>query len=109
MSQKCSECKWFDYFVNPATGRKKPSEKGVCGFPLPWPTVWPAYIGHPPYLQQNRTWSDSGYNCKAYAPSSREGGSQSSLFAMHPDAAINPCPICGDHIGSDGICWLCDG
>lgn len=18
-----------------------------------------------------------------------------------------PCPVCGDHIGEDGICWLC--
>ena len=22
--------------------------------------------------------------------------------------AYRPCPVCGDHIGADGACWLCD-
>ncbi len=25
-----------------------------------------------------------------------------------PKEKLNPCPICGDHIAEDGICWLCD-
>lgn len=69
MTQKCSECKWFAYFTNPETGRKKPTEKGICNFPLPWPTVWPAYVDSLPWKPQNRTWDTSGYNCKTYTPS----------------------------------------
>lgn len=82
MAQKCSECKWFAYFVNPETGRKKPTEKGICNFPLPWPTVWPAYADSPPWKPQNRIWDTDGYNCKTYTPSNTACSGQGDSAAQ---------------------------
>ena len=58
-------------FVNPDTGRKKPTEKGVCNFPFPWPTAWPAYAysfnAAPPHKPLNRIWGYEAGNCKTFA------------------------------------------
>ena len=67
----CTDCKWYSMFVNPDTGRKKPTEKGVCNFPLPWPTAWPAYAYSfnvaPPHKPLNRIWGYEAENCKTFA------------------------------------------
>jgi hypothetical protein len=63
---QCSNCCWFEVFRNPETGRKNPSKPGVCGYPLPWPTVWPACIQYPPYRPSMRTWPLAGHNCGTF-------------------------------------------
>lgn len=99
MAQKCSECKWFAYFVNLETGRKKPTEKGICNFPLPWPTVWPAYVDSPPWKPQNRIWDTSGRDCKTYMPSNNrlhldvgDSPAQQALFTPEADTAEGKLP-----------------
>ena len=32
---KCSKCKYFKYTINPETGRRLTSQKGICNYLIP--------------------------------------------------------------------------
>jgi hypothetical protein len=69
--RKCGTCALFSWSTGP-TGRRRPSEKGYCGWRFPWPEKWPpcfrdACNGAPRRPQPSRVWAEyDGKSCELW-------------------------------------------
>ncbi len=67
----CGTCRWYVWATGP-TGRRRPSQRGTCGWRAAWPEVWPKafrdpWAGRPPrHPQPAPTWPGDGYDCPVW-------------------------------------------
>src|SRR4030067_807160 len=66
--------------------------RAVCNYPLPWPTVWPAYVIYPPTRPPNRVWDSDGGGCKTFRSEEHTTHLPSLPTRRSPERyAITPC------------------
>lgn len=61
--QNCGHCRYYQVYINPETKRPKPSEAGICLYPLPTKLPFFALMA---VNNRARVWPGSGARCQTF-------------------------------------------
>lgn len=61
--QNCGGCRYYQIYIHPETKRPRPSEAGICVYPLPHKLPWfVMMVVH----NRARVWPGSGSQCQTF-------------------------------------------